>query len=101
MDHIFYYERSTLFFYILCIITHGYAVGTFFLSSLFSYFVNIFSIIGLIIIIICIIAIIADWKGSREGEMVNKIYEVETDESVSNKVGNILEESEDELILNR
>jgi hypothetical protein len=76
MDHIFYYERSTLFFYIFCLAAHGYSVGTFFLPNLFKYYIVFLSMAGIIAVIACLLGVVSNWKGSREGEMINKIYEV-------------------------
>lgn len=81
MDHIFFYEKSTLFFYLLCLVAHGYAVGTFFLPQLFTYYIVFLSITGILVLIVSLVGVLLDWKGSREGEMINKMYEIEDEES--------------------
>lgn len=80
MDRLFHYERSNFFFYLLCVAAHAYAVAVFYIPSLFSYFIAFFPQAAIVVIIVALLWAIAEWKGSREGEMVNKIYQIEQEE---------------------
>ena len=74
MDHLFSYEKSTLIFHIACLLTHIYALSTFFKSSLFTYFISLFSVASLVLIVIFEAIIINSWRSNKEGEMFMKVY---------------------------
>jgi hypothetical protein len=67
MDHIFFYEKSTLFFYVLCVVAHIYATANFFSPSLFTYFISVSMLTALVLIIVFMVFILADWKSQRDG----------------------------------
>jgi len=67
MDHLFYYEKSTLFFYIICVLAQIYATANFYNPSLFTYFIAAYSVVTLILIIVFLALTIYDWKSQRDG----------------------------------
>ena len=77
MDHFFYYERSTLLVYIFCLLVHAYTVATFFLPSLFTYFISLLSLVSLLLIALFLVLTLLDWSSSREGQMVSKVYQLQ------------------------
>ena len=62
MDHLFYYERWTLVFFIYCTLSHIYSVSTFFIASAFSYFICLFVVSSLVLMIVFMVMVIYDWK---------------------------------------